>query len=78
MIRREEKGSMGKIRNTLGSSNEKQRMAFVEYWAEYVRTQDDWSVHQARLINALLESGKSMTKEQYLEMKRVVIPTIQE
>ncbi len=48
-----------------------QRMNFVEFWAEYVRTHSDrdWSRQQNMLIDSCLKSA-SMTKEQFLEMKR--------
>ncbi len=47
-----------------------ERMKFVEFWAEYVRTHSDveWSRQQNVLINSCLKSA-SMTKEQFLEMK---------
>ena len=52
--------------------NDAQRMEFVEFWAEYARTHDDWSVQHSKLINSFLQSGKSMTKEQYLNMKKKI------
>jgi len=50
--------------------NSRQRMEFVDFWAEYVRTHDDWSVQHAKLINSFLQSGKSMTKEHFFAMKK--------
>ena len=52
-------------------NNRKQRMDFVEYWAEYVRTHSDkeWSKQQNVIINSCLKNA-SMTKEQFLDMKR--------
>ncbi len=48
-----------------------QRMKFVEFWAKYVRTHKDrdWSRQQNTLIDSCLRSA-SMTKEQFLQMKR--------
>tara|TARA_Y100000031_G_C7994294_1_gene280645 strand:- start:355 stop:555 length:201 start_codon:yes stop_codon:yes gene_type:complete len=51
--------------------NTEERLRFVTYWANYVRTHPDkvWSKQQAVLINAQLQSTRQMTKEQYLAMK---------
>jgi len=51
--------------------NRKNRMDFVEFWAEYVRTHPDrdWSRQQNVIINSCLKTA-SMTKEQFLEMKK--------
>ncbi|MBI2564972.1 hypothetical protein HYV79_03200 [Candidatus Woesearchaeota archaeon] len=49
--------------------NKKQRMEFVEYWANYVRNNKNWSSQQAKLINSMLKN-KILTKEQYLSMKK--------
>lgn len=48
-----------------------ERMKFVEFWANYVRTHSDaeWSRQQNILINSCLKTT-SMTKEQFLEMKK--------
>ncbi|MBI2578640.1 MAG: hypothetical protein HYW26_02935 [Candidatus Aenigmarchaeota archaeon] len=53
-------------------NNQEQRMKFVDAWAEYVRTHPDseWSRQQNVIINSCLKSA-SLTKEQFLEMKRV-------
>ena len=47
-----------------------QRMKFVEFWAEYVKTHSDqnWSKQQNVIINSCLKTA-SITKEQFLEMK---------
>ena len=49
--------------------NKNQRMEFVEYWANYVRNNQNWSSQQAKLINSMLKD-KTLTKEQYLSMKK--------
>ena len=55
---------------TFAERNNKERMKFVEKWAEYVRTHDDkdWSSQQNVIINSSLR-GASMTKEEFLKMK---------
>ena len=52
--------------------NAKERIKFVEYWATYVRTHSDrdWSKQQNMIINSCLKSA-SITKEQFLKMKKV-------
>jgi hypothetical protein len=54
-----------------GKDNREERMNFVDYWAEYVRTHPDkdWSSQQAMLINSQLQSAKRMTLEEYRHMK---------
>ena len=54
----------------LPQMNNEERMAFVEYWAKYVREHDDldWSIQKNMLINSSLKSA-SMTREQFLRMK---------
>ncbi|MBI5065782.1 hypothetical protein HZA97_06095 [Candidatus Woesearchaeota archaeon] len=51
--------------------NQKQRMQFVEQWANYVKENTDWSRQQAKLINSMLKNSKnsSLSKEDYLELK---------
>ena len=53
--------------------NDEDRMWFVEYWANYVRTHPDkeWSRQQNILINSLMQNAKNskLTKEQYLRIK---------
>lgn len=47
-------------------------MWFIDYWAEYVKTHSDrdWSRQQNIIINSCLKTA-NMTKEQFLEMKKV-------
>ena len=44
-----------------GKDNREERMNFVKYWAEYVRTHSDieWSRQQKKLINSQLQSAKA-------------------
>ena len=53
--------------------NKKERLNFVKYWAEYVRTHSDriWSKQQNILINSQIQSAKhtKLTPRQYLKMK---------
>jgi len=53
--------------------NNKDRMWFVKYWANYVRTHSDkeWSRQQNVLINSLMQNAKNskMTPQQYLKIK---------
>ena len=50
--------------------NEKERIRFVDKWAEYVRTHSDkdWSKQQNVIINSALKSA-NMTREQFFKMK---------
>jgi len=52
------------------NENQKERMRFVDKWAEYVKTHSDknWSRQQNVVINSSLRSA-SMTKEQFFKMK---------
>ena len=52
------------------SKNQKERIHFVDKWAEYVKTHSDknWSKQQNVIINSSLKSA-SMTKEQFFKMK---------
>lgn len=56
-----------------GKDNKEERMNFVEYWANYVRTHPDreWSRQQNVLINSLMQNAKNskLTKEEYLRIK---------
>lgn len=56
-----------------GKNNAEERMNFVKYWANYVRTNPDkeWSRQQNVLINSLMQNAKDskLTKEQYLRIK---------
>ena len=54
--------------------NEKEeRLNFVEYWADYVRTHDDetWSRQQNILLNSQLHSAKNLklSAKEYLDIK---------
>ena len=53
------------------SKNQKERIQFVDKWAEYVKTHSDkdWSKQQNVIINSSLKSS-SMTKEQFFKMKK--------
>ena len=56
-----------------GKTNTEERMHFVAYWAEYVRTHDDqdWSKQQQVLIDSQLANARQfpLTKKQYLAIK---------
>lgn len=56
-----------------GKDNREERMNFVEYWANYVRTHPDkdWSKQQNILINSMMKNAKNskLTPRQYLEIK---------
>lgn len=43
-----------------GKDNNEDRMKFVEFWAEYVRTHEDkdWSKQQNVLINSQIKSAQ--------------------
>ena len=53
--------------------NDEDRMWFVRYWAEYVRTHPDevWSRQQNILINSQMQSAKSvkLSPKEYLRIK---------
>jgi len=53
--------------------NNKDRMWFVKYWANYVKTHSDkeWSRQQNVLINSLMQNAKNskLTPRQYLKIK---------
>lgn len=63
------KGEIEEIRET----NREERMRFVRFWANYVRTHpdEDWSQHQNQLIDPVLETA-STDKELYLNRKRAI------
>lgn len=44
--------------------NRKERLWFVDYWANYVKTHsdEDWSRQQNILINSVLESSREFRK----------------
>jgi len=56
-----------------GKTNQEERMNFVIYWANYVKTHSDkaWSEQQNILINSQLQSAQSthLAPEQYLRIK---------
>jgi hypothetical protein len=56
---------------TFKKDNQKERFRFIDQWAEFVRTHSDqdWSAQQNVIINSALRTA-SMTKEQYLAMKK--------
>lgn len=47
-----------------GKNNKEDRMNFVEFWAEYVRTHSDkeWSRQQNKLINSQLKIAREVRK----------------
>ena len=53
--------------------NNEDRMWFVEYWADYVRTHPDkvWSKQQNILINSMMKNSRNskLTPKEYLEIK---------
>ena len=57
---------------TFTKENQKERYRFIDQWADYVRTHSDkdWSRQQNIIINSCIRTA-SMTKEQYLAMKKV-------
>ena len=54
--------------------NKEDRINFVEYWAEYVKTHPDkeWSRQQNRLIDSQIQNTKQikLNREDYLKMKK--------
>lgn len=54
----------------MNEQNKKQRMEFVKFWANYVKTHDDkdWSRQQNIIIDSCIKSS-NMTAEQFLKMK---------
>ncbi|HLC65181.1 MAG TPA: hypothetical protein VJI46_03600 [Candidatus Nanoarchaeia archaeon] len=56
-----------------GKDNREERMNFVEYWVEYVRTHPDkvWSEQQNILINSAIQSARhiKLTPREYLKIK---------
>lgn len=56
-----------------GKNNKEDRMNFVRYWAEYVRTHNDkdWSKQQKVLIDSQIENARNfrLTKEQVKYIK---------
>lgn len=60
---------MGQIKQDK-QKNQQERMKFVDYWAEYVRTHSDkdWGDQQAALINSQLANKYPLTREEYLKI----------
>ncbi|MBI2580241.1 hypothetical protein HYV85_00345 [Candidatus Woesearchaeota archaeon] len=56
-----------------GKDNREDRLNFVEYWADYVRTHPpkDWSRQQKVIIDSQIQSARAakLTPKQYLEIK---------
>jgi len=56
-----------------GKDNKEERMNFVRYWANYVKTHSDkdWSRQQNILINSLMQNAKNskLTPKEYLRIK---------
>ena len=56
-----------------GKDNREDRMNFVEYWADYVRTHPDkdWSRQQKILIDSQIKNARQLklTPKEYLEIK---------
>ena len=54
-------------------TNNEDRMWFVEYWANYVKTHSDkeWSRQQNVLINSIMQNAKNskLTPKEYLRIK---------
>ena len=54
-------------------NNNQERMNFVNYWADYVKTHPDkvWSQQQNILINSQIRNAKhiKLTPKEYLEIK---------
>ena len=44
--------------------NAKERLEFIEFWAEYIKTHSDkeWSMQQNKLINSQLRSARQMKR----------------
>ena len=56
-----------------GKTNKENRMNFVEYWAEYVRTHSDkeWSKQQKVLTDSQMQNAKHypLSAKEYLKIK---------
>lgn len=56
-----------------GKTNKEDRLNFVKYWANYVRTHSDkeWSKQQNILIDSMIENARhlKLSPEQYLKIK---------
>ena len=51
---------------------DEERLAFVRYWAKYVKTHDpkDWSTQQKKLIDSVLLSA-NQDREIYIKIKKM-------
>lgn len=56
------------------SNNKKARLNFVDYWADFVRENDDkvWSSQQKVLIDSQIKNAKNfkLSRKEYLEIKK--------
>ena len=59
-----------------GRTNKEDRMNFVKFWADYVRTHSDkdWSRQQKVLIDSQIQGARQnlITAKDYLEIKEYV------
>ena len=57
----------------IGKNNSEDRINFVEYWADFVRTHPDkeWGKQQRVLINSMMQNAKQfpLSAEEYLKLK---------
>ncbi len=57
----------------VGKNNSEDRINFVEYWAEFVRTHSDqeWSRQQKVLVDSMMQNAKQfpLSAEEYLKLK---------
>lgn len=62
----------------VAESNNEDRMNFVVFWANYVKSNSDkvWGEQHKKFVNAMMQSAKHypFTAEQYLKMKGEVYP----
>lgn len=60
-----------------GKNNREDRLNFVEFWAEYVKTHNDkeWSRQQNILIDSQIQSSRSIkwTKDQFESLRKLKI-----
>ena len=58
-----------------GKTNREERMNFVNYWAEYVKTHsdEDWSKQQKKLIDSQLHSSSEIFKNRFGSGKKFKI-----
>lgn len=56
-----------------GKNNSEEKMNFVEYWANYVKTHSDrdWSKQQNPLINSQIQNARktNLSAKEYLRIK---------